>query len=251
MQSASGLFPPTEWGIVQAAQGNCCQSLAELCARYRGCLLAFLAAHQYDQQDREDLVHGFFECLLRREFLAKVAQENGRFRTFLITSMKNYLRDVAKHQLADKRGAGKVPVSLDESDQDHDPRLQIADTTPHPDEEYDRAWAHALLESAFFRLEDECVRAGRLGLFTAIVGVLREDPSAESYRSACGKLGMSEAALRVAAKRLRDRLYFWIREEVRRTVAHQEDMEEELRYFVSLFGRKGATSSGGPSLPEP
>ena len=146
------LFTSTHWSVVLRAKDKSEAALNSLCAAYRSPLLVWLRARGTRAEDAEDLVQGFFAHLLKREFLANVAREKGRFRTFLLNAFQNYLRDRRDHDHAEKRGGGQAPDSLDQTDDDgqaiHDPAFAGVS----PDVAYDQAWAKAVLDGAFQRV---------------------------------------------------------------------------------------------------
>jgi RNA polymerase sigma factor (sigma-70 family) len=235
--AARRLFATTHWTVVLSAGERNRESLAALCETYRGALLAYLRCLGRDQDEASDLVQGFFEHLLARDFLCGVSPAKGRFRTFLIASLKNYVCDQHDRHMAEKRGGGRPVASLEAVTDPAHPALQVPDPAISPDRAFDRAWAETTLAQALGRLRQECAEAGREDLFTAIEPMMHEDGDAPSYREAARRLAMTEGAVRVAAKRLRDRLRYLIREEVRQTTADGGDWEAELRYLVELFGR--------------
>lgn len=231
------LFATTHWSVIGKAGNHDEQSLNTLCETYREPLLIYLRCIGKDHETASDLVQGFFEQLLKHDFLDGVTREKGRFRTFLIASLKHYLSDQYDRQCAAKRGGGVQPASLDVVDEASHPALQVTDPRIGPDRAFDRAWAETVFAHALTRLRQECVMAGRGDLFAAVEPLMHQDEDAPSYREAASQLGMSDGALRLAAKRLRDRLRHLIREEIRQTVADERQWESELRYLVELFSR--------------
>jgi RNA polymerase sigma factor (sigma-70 family) len=231
-----GLFAPTQWTIVLRAKGDSLDALNSLCAIYRAPLVTWLRCRGETLEDAEDRVQGFFEQLLRRDALNRVAPEKGRFRTFLLTAFQNYLHDQFKRANAAKRGGGRPVASLDESTEGGSPLHNPAAANPSPDQAYDRAWAQAMLARALERLEDECGKSGHQSLCRALEPVLFQEQDAPVYAQVAEALKMSEAAVKMAALRIRRRLRALIREEVLATVASQHDLDAELKYLQKLFG---------------
>ncbi len=230
-------MPATHWSVVLQARDASATALGTLCEGYRTPLLVWLRSRNYPDHDAEDLVQGFFAHLLKRDFLANVSPDKGRFRTFLLSSLKNFLCDQHDKAAAGKRGGGQTLDSLEATDEQgrplHDPPAPGAT----PDLEYDRAWARTVLANALRRLHQECAGTGHAALCAAIEPVLFADETASPYRDIGEQLRMSEGAVRVAAHRIRARLRGLVRDEVVQTVARQEDWEQEVRYLVSLFAR--------------
>ena len=233
----SPLFALTRWSIIQRARDESTVALNALFTQYRQPLLTHLRARGCGEDQAEDLVQGFCAHLLGRDFLANVAREKGRFRTWLLNALQNYVRDQFARQNAVKRGEGRVPDSLDQTHEDGAPVLDPAADTASADREFDRAWAQSVLTNALNRLGQDCATTGHTALFQALEPVLFAEETSPSYREIAEQLAMTEGAVKVAALRIRARLKGLIREEVLQTVANQEDWEEEVRYLISLFSR--------------
>ncbi len=212
-------------------------ALNALCLAYRAPLLIWLRCHGEKPEDAEDCVQGFFEHLLSHDFLRGVAREKGRFRTFLLGALQNYLRDEQRRASAAKRGGGRVLQSLEATNGQGEPLHSPASPSPTPDTEYDRAWAGAVLTRAMRRLEAESARSGHAALCAALEPVLFADLQAPAYAQIGQQLGMTEAAVKMAALRIRQRLKQLIRAEVLQTVGSEGHLEEELRYLLSLFSK--------------
>jgi DNA-directed RNA polymerase specialized sigma24 family protein len=238
----AGIFNNTHWSVVTRAKQDSAVALNALCLAYRSPLLTWLRCRGEKPEDAEDCVQGFFEHLLSHDFLRGVARERGRFRTFLLAALQNYLRDQQRRAGAAKRGGGQVLQSLEATNGEGKPLYSPASPSPTPDNEYDRAWAGAVLAGAFKRLEAECARSGRAALCAALEPVLFADPQAPAHAQIGQKLGLTEAAVKMAALRTRQRLKKLIRDEVLQTVASEGDLEEELRYLLTLFSNSGAAA---------
>jgi RNA polymerase sigma factor (sigma-70 family) len=233
-----GVFTTTHWSVILEAKSGSEAALNWLCARYRGPIITWLRARGYPQDDLEDLVHGFFAALLRRHFLRNVSVDKGRFRTFLLTSLKNHLSDARDKSDALKRGGGQPGASLQETDDHGNPIFDPAGPDTAPDREFDRNWAHTVLEQALGQLETECARTGHAPLYEALKPVLLyESEAALRYEDIGERLGMSKGAVKVAAHRIRHRLGGILRETIRPTVESDKDVAEELEYMANLFGQ--------------
>lgn len=237
-RTAPTLFPNTHWSVILTAQSGVAAGLDRLCESYRPPLVAYLRGTGKNPADADDLVQGFFEHLLSRNFLGAVGPERGRFRTFLIASLKNYLRDRHDWSTAQKRGGGIAPASLETLAEENLSGSHAGEPPGAPDRAYDCAWAGTLVGNALHQLAEECSQARRRELIEVMEPILYQDETAGGYREAGERLGISEGAARLAAKRLRDRLRHLIRWQVRQTVATDEQVEGELRYLIELSGRR-------------
>jgi len=245
---SEGLLPNTMWSVILRAQtGNeeaAKAALDRLCRAYyeplRICARGWLQrrrgfSHLTADGRAADYLQGFFVALLRRDFLRGVDRAEGRFRSFILTSLHNYLHDQWDKERAIVRGGGKPLASLEETDEEgrllHEPE---SGGLP-PDHEVDRAWARAVLENAMRRLEAECHRLGKSTLFEALRPVLNHDSDALPHAEIAKRLCMSEGALNVAISRLRNKLREIIQDEVRETVTNKETWREELRALIELL----------------
>ena|ERR1017187_596487 len=230
-----GFFEATRWSVVSRAKDQSSTALASLFEQYRRPLLVFLLSRGHNPDDAEDFVQGFCNHLLSRDFLARVEPEKGRFRTFLLTALQNYIRDEVSRVNAGKRGGGLPPVPLDETGEESEPIHSLASPQAAPDREYDKAWARMVLDHALERMQEECVHGGHGALWQALEPALYDDAEASRYGAIAERLGTTEGAVKVAAHRIRARLRRLIRDEVLQTVTSPEDLEEELAYLVRLF----------------
>jgi RNA polymerase sigma factor (sigma-70 family) len=228
---AGGLFPLTRWSVVLGAKAESGPALNTLFGTYRQPLFIYLRGKGCPHHEAEDLVQGFCEHLLKRDFLANVAQEKGKFRTFLLVSFKRYLRDLWRKRKPD------VVYTLDDVDEDGRAAHEPVSRQPGPATEYDLAWAQAILANALRRLEAESARTGHQALCQALEPVLFQDEDALPLADIAEQVKMSPGAVKTAACRLRQRLRGLIRDEILQTVANERDLEEELGYLLSLFGR--------------
>jgi RNA polymerase sigma-70 factor (ECF subfamily) len=236
-----GLFPETQWNLVLrarrangAATPACDDALAQLLHTYREPLRLFLQQH-YPGDTVEDRLQEFLLRMASRDFLDHVHPSNGRFRSYLLTCLKNSVRTELRRSLAQKRGGGVVQISLDEADAEGGSGLEPVDETAQPDLEFDRAWARSLLERAIARLGQECAAAGKSRLFDAAHPALTGEPEPGAYALMALTTRLTEGALKVAIFRLRRRLALIVRDEVRKTLLESGQVEDELRYLIGLF----------------
>jgi RNA polymerase sigma-70 factor (ECF subfamily) len=231
------LFAATQWSVVMRARDKSAVALENLCQNYRRPLIVWLMARGYSSHDAEDLVQGLFGQLLAREFLENVAREKGRFRTFLLRCLKNYMLDQHSKSAAMRRGSGQAHESLDATFDGQDKIYEPADQTASPDLAFDRAWATNLLTNSLSRLHEECARQGHAELYKELEPAMFRDETASGYREIGLRLGMTEAAVKTAASRIRSRLKGVVREEILQTVSNEQDWQDEVHYLMRLFGK--------------
>jgi RNA polymerase sigma factor (sigma-70 family) len=226
------LFAQTHWSLVLSAREGSEGALNMLLISYRRPLLIYLTSKGSTPHDSEDILQEFYVTLLRRRFLKNVAANNGRFRSFLLTSLQNFVRDEWRKKSALKRGAGKEFGQLTTEG-----RQETGNPESAPDLAFERAWAHSLLAEALQRLKDECARSGHSSLCAALEPVMFADQDAPAYREIGQMFDMNEGAVRVAALRIRNRLKALVREQIRQTIESEKDLEDECNHFIHLFSR--------------
>jgi len=262
-------FPETRWSLIVRIRSDdpveSGEALAEVCRDYWMPLYQFLRFQGDSKEQAEDAVQGFFEKLIEKGWLeriepmvASLVQEDpsapaaadlqdpqdsrssrvrlGRLRSYLLACLKAYRAKVYRAGQAAKRGGGLslVPSDLEGAES---AVVTLAAAGLGPEEQFDRAWAVALIRAATEKLRDRYERKGRQELFDALSPCL-SDTGELSYREIAARLGVEEGKLRTDAHRLRKRLRDQIREEVARTVDPRSGVtvEEELRNLSLALG---------------
>ncbi len=232
------LFVTTRWSVVLAAQDksspDSAAALEALCRAYWYPLYAYVRGAGRSPHDAQDLTQEFFARLLAQDWLRVVAPEKGRFRTFLLVTMKRFLMNEWRRGLAQKRGAGKQTLSLDTAEAEH---RFAAEPPLAPDELYERRWAMTLLDESLKRLEQEFTRAGRAAEFNCLKEWLTAERGGIPYQQIAATLGATEGAARVAVHRLRKQFRAFFRQTIAETVAADDDVEAEMRHLVSVLSR--------------
>ncbi len=230
-------FRPTRWSLVARAGSSNGearrQALAELCQAYWYPLYAFVRRRAHDESSAADLTQEFFARLLEGDRLADADPARGRFRSFLLVSLRSFLANQSERQGAKKRGGDRTTFSMD-FDQAATRFAQEPRDDETPDRALNRQWALELVDRSVARLRGEYAGRGRLATFQRLEGFLSGDGS-DRYRRAATDLGSSESAVKVTVHRMRVRLQEILREEVLQTVEHPSSIEEEMRdLFAAL-----------------
>ncbi len=211
-------------GDVPAAR----EAVAVLCQAYWYPLYAFARRQGILAADAEDLTQAFFATLLEKDFLHDVQRERGRFRSFLLAAFRHFLSNQWDRERAWKRGGRHKRVSFDAAEAESRYQ-QHGSRTLSPQAEFEKQWALALLQKVQTDLAKEAERTGKSEQHARLSPLLAGSPDRESYASAAGALGMSEAAVKVAVHRWRGRFRERLREEIAQTVAKPEDIDDEIR----------------------
>jgi len=209
------------------------RALDELCQQYWSPVYAFLRRHGRSPHDAQDLTQGFFSQLLPRDWLAEVGPEKGRFRSFLLACLRNYLGHVHAHENSSTRHPGHSFLSLDANNFEGSYSPSIAESFD-PAALFERRWAYVLIENALQSLRSAYATEGRATLFDVLSEHLVGEAERGRYAETAEKLGLSEGAARVAVSRLRERFRERLRAEVGRTVEDPREVDEEIRRLVAV-----------------
>ena len=228
----AGQFATTRWSMVVEAgrrsSPKAAEALATLCGIYWFPLYAYVRRQGYSADDAQDLTQAFYVHLLDKQTLQVADRERGRFRSFLLTSLKNFLAKQWRRDAAHKRGGGRSVISLDFDDGESRYGLEPShDATP--EKIFERHWALTLLEQSLTKLRAEFDASGKIEVFEGLKTFLGGQKSTVPYRELGNQLKMSEGAIKVAIHRMRRRYRALLREEIQQTIGAAEDVDEELR----------------------
>jgi RNA polymerase sigma-70 factor (ECF subfamily) len=230
----AGDFPATQWSLVIAAAdgdgGAGHQALAELCRSYWRPLYAYIRRRGFSEADAKDATQEFFLFVLEYNPVAKADRERGRFRTFLLATLGNFIADRWDYRMAQKRGGAAVHVSWDESELEE---FDVGAISPavSADACYDATWAHMLARRAFEQVRTSYEQRSRGALFHSLRGFLTAGDM-PSYAEVGRQLALSEAAVTSAIHRLRHEYRAALRHLVAQTVRDVDEIDDELRYLM-------------------
>lgn len=233
------LFATTQWSVVIAAgrrvdDGASRAALQSLCQIYWQPVYHFVRRRVGSGEAARDLTQGFFLQLLERETIAVACPERGRFRAFLLTSVKNYLANERHRDRAQKRGGGPQ-LSLDWAGAESRISWEPADPLT-PERRFERQWATTLLARVVDQLREEMAAGGKQRHFEALKSALAGDQDRIPYADVAAALDCSPEAARQAAHRLRKRYRELLRAEVAHTVADIAEVDDEIRRLFAVFG---------------
>jgi RNA polymerase sigma factor (sigma-70 family) len=229
-------FRTTHWSVVLAARDDEAagqQALAQLCRIYWYPLYAFVRRRGYDVHEAQDLTQEFLARLIQRRSLNLVVPEKGRFRSFLLASLKNFLVNEWTRSQRQKRGGGQQLVSLDEEHAETRYKIEPLDTLT-PENIYERTWAATLLEHVLVLLKRECAENGKADIFEELKPLLCGERASATYSEIAAKNGISEGAVKMTVMRLRLRYAALLRQQIAHTVETPEEIEEEIRHLLAI-----------------
>jgi DNA-directed RNA polymerase specialized sigma24 family protein len=233
-------FTTTHWSVMLAARQSdlplAHEALERLCQTYWFPLYAYIRRQGETDDAAKDLTQGFFARFLEKNYLGQVHREKGKFRSFLLGSLKHFLSDEWDKNRAQKRGGGQALVPLDASSADERYRLEPVDAMD-AEKLFERRWVLALLEQARLKLEAEYAAAGKARLYACLSDCDSADAEAPTYAALAAELKMSESAVKSALHRMRQRYRELVRLEVANTVQSPAEIDEELRYLITVIGQ--------------
>jgi RNA polymerase sigma factor (sigma-70 family) len=232
--SQAARFGTTQWSVVLKAGEGAEEALLKLCKLYWPPLYTFVRRRGHATHEAQDLTQAFFAHVLENRALRTVAPAKGRFRSFLLVSLKHFLDNEWNKANTLRRGGKQVFISWD--DLRLADRESLAPSDPMtPEKLFNRRWALMLLERVMNRLRSECVAARKGELFERLKDHLTPGQTEESYREIATELGMTEGAVKVTVHRLRRRFGELVREQIGRTVERPEEINDEIRELFAAF----------------
>jgi DNA-directed RNA polymerase specialized sigma24 family protein len=233
-------FHTTHWSAVLAAgdrdsvHGQ--EALTRLCQTYWLPVYAFVRKRGHSPDLAKDLTQEFFAIFLEKNSVARAVRERGRFRSFLMTSVENFLRNAHERSQAQKRGGGQTLLPLDEQNAEGwylaEPANQV-----DPAREFELRWALAVLERAIQRLRREYSNNDRGGLFDALQAHLWGDADSLPYLVLAQRFGMTVANIKTMAHRLRTSYRAVLREEIAQTVAQPGEIDDEILHLMRVVSQ--------------
>jgi RNA polymerase sigma-70 factor (ECF subfamily) len=219
----------------QADSARGAAALEQLCRAYWYPLYAYVRRKGHRPEDAQDLTQGFLARLLSGNRLALADRHRGRFRTFLLSALQNFLINEWEMASRQKRGGGVefVPLLTENPEQLY--AAEPADDRT-PETIYEQRWAAAVMARALERLDAEC-SGGPSPLSEALKPFVWGSKSGASHVEVGATLGMSAGAVRVAVHRLRRRYRDLLRQEIAETVLNPADVEDELRHLIDVVSR--------------
>jgi RNA polymerase sigma factor (sigma-70 family) len=236
-------FAPTHWSVILAAGRSEAEpeiaqaALAQLCQTYWAPLYTFVRSRGYAVHDAQDLTQSFFVYLIEKKIYARADRQKGKFRSFLLASLKNFLADAYDREQTLKRGGTHDFVPLREKQiEEAESLFQTHSDATNEDRVFERSWAQMLVAAGLERLSAEYKAEGKEKLFQELkiflTGAAEPLPR---YADLAERLGTIESTLRSQITRLRARYREALRAEVRRTVETEAEVDGELRELLRVL----------------
>ncbi len=230
-------FVTTQWSaVVRAADPSdpsAAASLETLCANYWMPLYLYVRRRGYSNEDGQDLTQGFFGHLIESNALEKASRDKGRFRTFLLSSLNNFMANDWHRQHALKRGGGQTTISIDQELAEERFHNEPA-TNESPDHYFDRHWAMTVMERAMKKVEAEMAVKGKGRQFVLLREFLAVRAGQSAYEGPAKELQSTTAAVAMMVKRMRQRYRDFIKAEVSETLSDVGDSDQEIQHLLAV-----------------
>jgi len=243
LQTGGVPFASTRWSVVAACNAdgdldsaNIEAAVAQLCRDYWPPLYSFVRRRGFSPADAQDLVQGFFTHFLQDKIYAQADSARGKFRTFLLASLKNYIVDIWHRENTQKRGGGHEFVVLDEEIGAVE-KLYQDETVVMLEEErhYERRWATTLVTRALERLRADFSGESKAKIFEELKPFVAGGTRLPRQEESAERLAMPIDTLRSHLSRMRARYRALLREEVARTIGFADDVDEELHHLSQIL----------------
>lgn len=238
-RTVAGQFPQTRWSIVQRARSDeptaeTRRALEDICTGYWLPIYAFIRRTGVRPVEAEELTQEFLMNLAQGEYLDHADRQRGKLRTFLLGCVKHFLANQRRTANRLKRGGGVAPVSIDQAVAEHGYAAEPSDDLT-PDAVFERRWAKSLMEQVMAALAAEMEQEGKRPLYDALLPFTHLEAKPATLAETADKLGMNEAAVKMAISRLRHRLRDRLREAVAETLGPDDDLEAEMMHLRELL----------------
>ena len=218
-------FPETHWAVLAVATINGDESerqaLDQLCRDYWRPVAVCIKGRGAPAERVDDLTQEFFLQLMESSFFKRADREQGRFRSFMLSSLRYFLADDAKYQLAQKRGGHLQRAELEEDSL----------TMEAEDTQFDVAWAELIFDRVFDQLKEEVVAKRGIDAWECLRRFLPGADAVPTYLELSDALGIGEGGAKAEVSRLRQRFREGLRTEIGRTVSAPHEIDEELAYL--------------------
>lgn len=220
--------------VLQASSGDSTEALERLCRSYWYPLYAFARRQGHNAHEAEDLTQGFFELFLTKHYLKDADREKGRFRSFLIASLKHFIANEWKKANRQKRGGLVRTISFDaltaEERYHHEPAQNSSAELA-----FDRIWARAILDTVMQRLRGEFAAAGKADRFGELSALLFQEPPPGEYARLAALWKVTESGVRSSVQRIRQRYAMLFRDEIASTLNDPRDVDGEIAHLLSAL----------------
>ncbi|MFN8092503.1 MAG: sigma-70 family RNA polymerase sigma factor [Vicinamibacteria bacterium] len=198
-------------------------------------MYAYVRRSGVSAADAEDLTQGYFARFIEKEVVRDAHRDRGRFRAFLLVSVRHYLSNERDRERAQKRGGGRRLVSLDAEAAEKKLAAEPPDPAT-PETEFEKSWARTVMDRVWGRLADHYARRGKSDRFARLKPFLQDGAPGAYDAEVAAEWGVSPEAVRLELHRMKKRFGDFLREEIGRTVDDPADVDDEIRHLFEVLG---------------
>jgi RNA polymerase sigma factor (sigma-70 family) len=202
-------------------------ALAALCQAYWRPVHEYILHERNSTDDALDLTQEFFSRLIEKKYSVQADRERGRFRGFLLGSVKHFLLTQARDARTQKRGGGRNLLPLEFETVEGSYKIEARDDLT-PERLFERRWAFTVMDRALLGLRRETY-------FEQLKPFLTGMGPSMPYSRLAAELGITEGLVKTKIHRLRKKYGELLRAEIARTVESEEEIDEELRYLLTAI----------------
>ena len=230
--SKDSIFVTTRWHDIRLfhEEGTAAEAAREsVCQTYWYPLYVFLRVdlrkHGADAEQAQDLVQAFFEFVLEKQKFRHADPGDGKFRSFLLAALQNFVTDEWKRSQRQKRRPARGWVSIDDTDAAERFDAEFAQFDS-PEKAYDRAWALQILERSLQQVRESYGANSKV--FSLMEPLLQGSDGETPYEELAAKAGKTVGAFKVAVHRCRERFQRLVKCAIARTLGWNGSNFEEL-----------------------
>ncbi len=244
---AGEAFLTTHWSLVEGIQSDTDRDQALvglLLKRYWKPAYCYLRRKGHDNEEAKDLTQGFFhEVVLNRQLVRRADQDKGRFRSFLLHALNQYVSNERAKQNAKKRIPREKLLPLDMTDP---PALSATVSEWNPEDAYHYAWLSGLLDQILAQVRQECLDQGMdthwQVFHSRLVGPILADAPAPTWDEICQEYGLRDTKtafnMMTTVKR---RFQAALQRTMRDTVTSEAQMQEEFQEIMQWLPKGAGT----------
>jgi len=248
MGGTGGAFLTTHWSLIENIQSSDDKNrdlIGLLLGKYWKPVYCYLRQKGYDNEQAKDLTQGFFhEIVLNLNLIQRADQSKGRFRSFLLYALNQYLMNEERRQTAQKHIPKDRIVSLNAIEE---PVLPQSIIESGPEDSYNYAWVSALLDQVLSEVKRKCCEGGMETHWCVfrerVVKPMLNNSEPPSLTDICEEYGIESqkkaSNMIVTVKR---RFQGTLRQYIRSTVASESRMDDELREIMKFLPKKAQHS---------
>lgn len=233
-------FTQTSWTLIRDCQDAGAAEhearVATLFGEYWRPVYVHIRRHwRQPNEEAKDLTQAFFMTFLEKDFVSAADAGRGRFRTFLLAALNNFLRNQARAAGARKRRPPRGWLSLDALQLERGPLELSAGDAGDPEAQFRSDWKQAVVAAAIEALRRRASTARQTALVDLFVAydIERSDDETLTYQDLAASADLTVYQVTSGLHWARREFKAAFLREIQDQVGSEEDCRAEVR---DLFG---------------